>query len=83
MKLNNNTQAKHSRDHLAISELMNTLKEINLNHSWKGSSIKVNRMKTGLLHVDTEENRMTEQDVDKLFKKSNEKVKMRTEASRP
>ena len=78
MKLNNNTQGKPSRDHLAISELMHTLKEIDLNYSWKAASIKMNKTKTGLLHEHTNPNRMTEQDVDKLFKKSNEKTRMKT-----
>lgn len=54
MKLNNKTQTKTSKDHLAINELMNTLKEINLNHSWKGSSIKMNRTKATLLNADTD-----------------------------
>lgn len=59
MKLNNNTQTKPSKDHLAISELMNTLKEIDLNHSWKGLSIKMNKTKTGLLNDSKQDNRMT------------------------
>ena len=63
MKLNNNTQTKPSKDHLAISELMNTLKEIDLNHSWKGLSIKMNKTKTGLLNDSKQDNRMTELDV--------------------
>jgi hypothetical protein len=71
MKLNNNTQSKPTRDHLAISELMNTLKEIDLNHSWKGASIKMNKTRTGLLNDHKNPNRMTEQDVDQLFQKSN------------
>jgi hypothetical protein len=71
MKLNNNTQSRPLRDHVAISNLMNTLKEVDLNHSWKGLSIKMNKTKTGLLNDTIDPNRMTEQDVEKLFKKSN------------
>lgn len=63
MKLNNNTQSRPLRDHSAISQLINTLKEVDLNTSWKGASIKMNKTKTGVLNDQKTPNRMTEQDV--------------------
>lgn len=43
----------------------------------------MNKTKTGLLTDQKTPNRMTEQDVEKLFEKSNEKVRMKTEISKP
>ena len=40
----------NNREHLAIKELMNTLKEINLNQSWKQQSQKFNRTKVTTLN---------------------------------
>jgi hypothetical protein len=56
---------------------------VDLNHSWKGASIKMHKTKTALLNEQNTPNRMTEQDVEKLFEKSNEKMRMRTEISKP
>jgi hypothetical protein len=51
---------------------MHTLKEIDLNHSWKGVTNKLNKTKTGLVNDSAKnEYRMTENDVEKLFLKSN------------
>ena len=66
---------KPQKDHNAITQLMNTLKEINLNQSLKQQSIKFHKTKTTHLHQPLQNNLMTEQDLDQLFHKSKEKEK--------
>ena len=51
---------------------MNTLKEINLNQSFKQQSLKFNKTKTTHM-AQPPSNLMTEQDLDLLFTKSKEK----------
>ena len=63
------------KEHQAITNLMNTLKEINLNQSFKQQSIKFHKTKTTHLHQPQTQNLMTEQDLDQLFHKSKEKEK--------
>jgi len=61
---------------------MNTLKEINLNQSWKQNSTNLNKMKTTLLQKSPQQqNLMTEQDLEQLFQNSKEKIKVKTEAT--
>lgn len=80
MRVNNNTQGKH----IVINELMHTLKEIDLNHSWKAVSTKLNKTRTGLINEHSKHPyRMTENDVEKLFEKSKEKIKIKTENNKP
>ena len=76
------TQTKKGKEQLAITaELIDALREVNLNSSWKNGSSKFSKNRTGCMRADTKlSNLMTEQDLDKLFSKSKEKVKLKTEA---
>ena len=60
---------RQNKEHMAIAQLMNTLKEINLNQSWKQQSNKLQKLKTTHLNQPIQ-NLMTEQDLDQLFHKS-------------
>lgn len=52
-----------------------------MNASWKAGSNKLSKNKTGCIHADNKlVNLMTEQDLDKLFSKSKEKLKIKTQA---
>ena len=49
-KINNIYNGPKKADHLAINELMNTLKKINnLNNSWKKNSSNLSKAQTGIL----------------------------------
>jgi tRNA A-37 threonylcarbamoyl transferase component Bud32 len=82
MKGNEYVQGKRGKEHLAITaELLDVLREVNLNSSWKTGSSKFSKTKTGCMRPESKySNIMTEQDLDRLFNKSKEKVKLRTEA---
>ena len=63
MKAGSSAQ-RQNREHVAITQLMNTLKEINLNQSWKQNSSNLNKMKTqNMQHPPAQQNLMTEQDL--------------------
>jgi len=81
MKTVSMAQRQH-KEHAAITHLMNTLKEINLNQSWKQHSTNLNKMKTQLMqNTPPHQNLMTEQDLDQLFHNSREKIKIKTEVT--
>jgi len=70
---------RQQKEHVAITQLMNTLKEINLNQSWKQQSTNLTKMKTQMMqNSPLQPNLMTEQDLDQLFHYSKEKQKMKT-----
>lgn len=49
-KINNIHKGPKKTDHLAINELINTLKKIsNLNNSWKKNSSNLSKAQTGIL----------------------------------
>ena len=69
MKATNTAQRQH-KEQVAITNLMNTLKEINLNQSWKQNSSNFSKMKTQIMQNPQQQNLMTEQDLDQLFHNS-------------
>lgn len=52
-----------------------------MNSSWKAGSSKFGKNKTGCMRVQTKPNLMTEQDLDRLFTRSKEKIKIKTEVT--
>lgn len=80
MRLSYIGQGKKGKELAITAELMDVLREVNMNASWKGASGKFAKNRTGCMRADTKlSNLMTEQDLDKLFSKSKEKVKLKTE----
>ena len=69
MKATRTAQRQH-KEQVAITNLMNTLKEINLNQSWKQNSSNFSKMKTQIMQNPQQQNLMTEQDLDQLFHNS-------------
>ena len=69
MKATSTAQRQH-KEQVAITNLMNTLKEINLNQSWKQNSSNFSKMKTQIMQNPQQQNLMTEQDLDQLFHNS-------------
>jgi hypothetical protein len=53
------------------------LREVNLNASWKNGSTKFSKTRTAHRHDQKINNLMTEQDLDRLFRKSKEKSKLK------
>jgi hypothetical protein len=80
MKPASTSQRQH-KEQAAITHLMNTLKEINLNQSWKQNSSNFSKMKTQMMQNPQQQNLMTEQDLDQLFYNSKEKYKIKTETT--
>lgn len=71
MKINNQTQIKRTKDLAITAQLVDVLREVNLNASWKNGSTKFSKNRTGYMKGDTKfSNLMTEQDLDKLFNRS-------------
>ena len=64
------TAQRQQKEQVAITNLMNTLKEINLNQSWKQNSSNFSKMKTQIMQNPQQQNLMTEQDLDQLFHNS-------------
>lgn len=79
MKINHRHNNK-AKEQLAITtELIDVLRQVNLNSSWKNGSTKFSKNMTGCIYRDNKyTDLMTENDLDRLFNRSKEKQKLKT-----